>query len=274
MPIFSRFFNRRQVTEDEKSLHRPRKPLLKPTEAKSQEQIKQELHEHERAIHMDYTQTDPWRILRIMSEFVEGFGALVHLPPSVTIFGSARIRPDDPLYQTAVDTARLLGQAGFGIVTGGGPGIMEAGNKGAREAGTTSVGCNIELPFEQHINPYVDIEIDFHYFFVRKMMFVKYSEAFIIFPGGFGTLDEMFEAITLIQTKKIHHFPVILYGSSYWKGLLDWIKDQLLTTGKILPEDVDLFQFADDPKEIVDIVVQSYEKRYKEEKQTELKNEK
>lgn len=254
-------------TEDEQSLRRPKKPLISPKQPKTREQIREEIREHERALHTDYTLTDPWRIFRVMSEFVEGFDALAHIPPSVAIFGSARTQEDEPIYQTAVDTSRMLGEAGFGIITGGGPGLMEAGNKGAQEGGTCSIGCNIELPFEQFPNKYVDIALDFRYFFVRKMMFIKYTEAFIIFPGGYGTLDEMFEAIVLIQTKKIHHFPVILFGTDYWKGLMDWIKGSLLATGKVKEEDIDLFQLTDDPKEVVRIVKEAYEKRYSEEKE-------
>jgi uncharacterized protein (TIGR00730 family) len=252
-------------TEDERSLKRPKKKLRPPSQQKSPEELREELHENERAIHTDYTLTDPWRVFRIMSEFVSGFEALTHIPPSVAMFGSARVKPEDPLYQMATNTAKLLAEAGFGIITGGGPGIMEASNKGAKEGGGSSVGCNIELPFEQHLNPYTDISIEFRYFFVRKMMFVKYSEAFIIFPGGFGTLDEMFEAITLIQTKKIQHFPVILYDTKYWQGLMDWIKQTLLATGKISHQDIDLIHLTDDPKEIVRIVTESYQQRYEEE---------
>ncbi len=175
------------------------------------EDEKEEEHSLDRALHFDFTLTDPWRVFRIMSEFVEGFDELSHIPPSVAIFGSARTKPEDPTYQAAVETARLLAKAGFGVITGGGPGIMEAGNKGAQDGDNCSIGCNIELPFEQGSNPYLDISLDFRYFFVRKTMFVKYAEAFIIFPGGFGTMDELFEALTLIQTKKVSHFPVIIY---------------------------------------------------------------
>lgn len=260
----NRFTKQAIVTEDERSLHRPKKPLVKPRQKTPQSIIKEEIHEHERALHTDYTLTDPWRIFRIMSEFIEGFDALAHIPPSVAIFGSARVKPENPLYQTAVTTGKLLAEAGFGIITGGGPGLMEAGNKGAMEGGTCSVGCNIELPFEQHINPYVDIDIEFRYFFVRKMMFIKYTEGYVIFPGGFGTLDELFEAVVLIQTKKIRHFPVILFGASYWKGMLDWIRGSLLGTGKINPVDMDIFHVTDDPEEVVRIVKESYDKRYHE----------
>jgi hypothetical protein len=204
---------------------------------------------------VEFTSTDPWRVFRIMGEFVEGFDALARIGPAVTIFGSARVPPDHPQYQTARETARLVGQAGFTIITGGGPGIMEAANRGARDAGVLSVGCNIELPFEQHINDYVDVAINFRYFFVRKTMFVKYAEAFVIFPGGFGTLDELTEALTLIQTGKIRDFPVVLYDSAYWKGFLDWIRGTLLGEGKISPDDLDLMEMADTPEDVVRIIL-------------------
>jgi uncharacterized protein (TIGR00730 family) len=204
-----------------------------------------------RAIEMGH---DAWRVFRIMGEFVEGFEKLNELGPCVSIFGSARIRSDDPMYLACVETARRLGEAGFGIVTGGGPGIMEAANRGARLAGAPSIGCNIELPFEQHLNPYVDIEIDFRYFFVRKTMFVKYAEGFVIFPGGFGTMDELFEALTLIQTDKVKQFPVVLFGSSYWKGLLDWLDGTVGAGGKISPEDTRLLFLTDSPAEAVQYV--------------------
>jgi uncharacterized protein (TIGR00730 family) len=230
-----------------------------------QEQIKEEEHALDRAIHFDFTLTDPWRVFRIMSEFVEGFDELSHIPPSVAIFGSARVKPDNPAYEAAVETARLLAKAGFGIITGGGPGIMEAANKGAQEGGNVSIGCNIELPFEQGSNPYLDISLDFHYFFVRKTMFIKYAEAFVIFPGGFGTMDELFEALTLIQTKKVSHFPVILYDSKYWGGLIDWIRDTMLASDKILPEDAGLLILSDDPQEICKIVIEAYQESYRQE---------
>ena len=171
--------------------------------------------------------TDSWRVLRIQSEFVQGFDSLGDLGPAVTIFGSARTKPGEAQYEAAVATARLLGEAGFGIITGGGPGIMEAGNKGASEADVESVGLNIELPFEQHVNPYCTQTIDFHYFFVRKTMLVRYAQAFVIFPGGFGTLDELMEALTLIQTGKIHNFPVILVGREFWGGLVECMNDDI-----------------------------------------------
>lgn len=207
----------------------------------------------------DFTRTDPWRVMRIMSEFVEGFDTLSSVRRGVSVFGSARTGPDDPQYHAAVEVGRLLAEAGFAVITGAGPGIMEAGNKGAREGNGHSVGCNIELPFEQGSNPYVDTLVNFRYFFVRKTMFIKYSCAFIIFPGGFGTLDELFEALTLIQTGKISQFPVILFGRHYWAGLIRWIQSRVLGDGKISPGDLDLLLVTDDPKEAVDAVVRAYE---------------
>ncbi|HEX8392584.1 MAG TPA: TIGR00730 family Rossman fold protein [Longimicrobium sp.] len=206
----------------------------------------------------DFTRSDPWRVFRIMGEFVEGFDNLARIGPAVTIFGSARTPTDHPEYQAARHTARLLGERGFGIITGGGPGVMQAANQGARDAGALSIGCNIELPFEQGINPYVDVAINFRYFFVRKTMFVKYAEAFIIFPGGFGTMDELFEALTLIQTGKVRDFPVVLVGTAYWKGLIDWIRGTLLAEGKISPEDVDLLMVTDSPEEAVAAIEKCY----------------
>ena len=208
----------------------------------------------------DFIHTDPWRVFRIMGEFVEGFDALANLGPALTIFGSARVKPDHEQYALARETARLLGEAKFTIITGGGPGIMEAANAGARDAGAMSVGCNIELPFEQHVNPYVDVAINFRYFFVRKTMFVKYAEAFVIFPGGFGTLDELFEALTLIQTDKVRDFPVILFGRAYWQGLLDWIEGTLLAEGKVSPEDLKLMVVTDSPEEIARIIIDCHER--------------
>jgi uncharacterized protein (TIGR00730 family) len=216
---------------------------------------------------VDFTQTDPWRVMRIMSEFVQGFDALAELDRAVTIFGSARVRPGDEQYETAVTMARLLGEAGFNIITGGGPGIMEAGNKGARAADVFSVGLNIELPFEQHLNPYVDLSVDFRYFFVRKTMLVKYASGFVIFPGGFGTMDELFEAITLVQTGKIRNFPIVLFGTAYWSGLVDWLKNTMLAEGKISAPDLDLLWLTDSPTEAVDYILrcQQNEQSEKEE---------
>ena len=207
---------------------------------------------------IDFTRTDPWRVMRIMGEFIEGFDTLASVHKAVTIFGSARIGPDDPHYQAALETARLLAEAGFAVITGAGPGIMEAGNKGARLGGGRSIGCNIELPFEQGANPYVDTLVNFRYFFVRKTMFIKYSVAFIIFPGGFGTLDELFEALTLIQTGKIYRFPVILFGRYYWAGLLRWLQARVLSEGKISEGDLDLMLVTDDPAEAVQAIISAY----------------
>ena len=207
---------------------------------------------------IDFTRTDPWRVMRIMGEFIEGFDTLASVNKAVTIFGSARIGPDDPHYDAAVETARLLTKEGFAVITGAGPGIMEAGNKGAQLGGGRSIGCNIELPFEQGANPYVDTLVNFKYFFVRKTMFIKYSVAFIIFPGGFGTLDELFEALTLIQTGKIYRFPVILFGRYYWAGLLRWLQTRVLTEGKISAGDLDLMLVTDDPGEAVQAIVTAH----------------
>jgi uncharacterized protein (TIGR00730 family) len=205
----------------------------------------------------EFTHTDPWRVFRIMGEFVEGFDELATLNRGISIFGSARSKPDDPDYKAAEETAALLVTEGFAVITGGGPGVMEAANKGAFEAGGLSVGCNIELPFEQRPNAYQTKSLTFKYFFVRKMMFVKYSLGFIIFPGGFGTFDELFEALTLIQTKKIRNFPIILFGSSYWNGLLKWLHDVVMAEGKISGIDFRMIQIADSPAEVVEIVVRS-----------------
>jgi uncharacterized protein (TIGR00730 family) len=209
----------------------------------------------------DFTRTDPWRLLRIMSEFIEGFDTLATVEKAVTVFGSARVGPDDPQYTAAQETARLLAEAGFAIMTGAGPGIMEAGNKGARLGHGRSIGCNIELPFEQGANPYVDTLINFRYFFVRKTMFIKYSSAFIIFPGGFGTLDELFEALTLIQTGKIYHFPVVMFGRHYWAGLIRWLHARVLQERKISPGDLELMLLTDDPAEAAKAVIDAYEAR-------------
>ena len=209
----------------------------------------------------DFTRTDPWRVLRIMGELIEGFDTLSIVRKGVAIFGSARTAPEDPQYQAAQEVARLLSQAGFAILTGAGPGIMEAANKGARLGGGLSLGCNIELPFEQGTNPYVDTLVNFRYFMVRKTMFIKYSDAFIIFPGGFGTLDELFEALTLIQTGKISQFPVILFGRHYWAGLVRWLQARVLTEGKISPGDMDLILLTDDPQEACNAVVSAWDMR-------------
>jgi uncharacterized protein (TIGR00730 family) len=213
---------------------------------------------------LPFTATDPWRVLRIMGEFVEGFDALADIGPAITIFGSARVRRGHPQYKAAVEVARLLGEAGFTIITGGGPGIMEAGNLGAQKAGARSVGLGIELPFEQGINEYVDLPIEFRYFFARKTMFVKYAEGYVIFPGGFGTLDELFESLTLIQTGKIYNFPVILFGSDYWNGLLNWLRDTMLAEGKIAADDLKLVIVTDSPTETRDIIVTATQERWRE----------
>ncbi len=194
---------------------------------------------------------ESWRMFRILSEFVDGIETLSGIKHAVSIFGSARTKPDDPYYQKAELLARRLVEKGFGVITGGGGGVMAAGNKGASEAGGQSVGMNIRLPFEQKPNPYANINIDYKYFFIRKVMFVKYAVAYVVLPGGFGTLDELFEALTLIQTKRIKSFPVILMGSEYWKGLFDWIRKTMLRDDKISPEDLGLFQIIDDPDEVV-----------------------
>ena len=205
----------------------------------------------------EFTHTDPWRVFRIMGEFVEGFDELATLSRGIAIFGSARTRPDDPDYKAAQETGALLAAQGFAVITGGGPGIMEAANRGAFDAGGLSIGCNIELPFEQKPNPYQTLSLTFKYFFVRKMMFVKYSLAFVIFPGGFGTFDELFEALTLIQTRKIRNFPIVLFGSNYWSGLLQWLRDAVLPGGKISEHDMAMFHVTDSPAEVVEIVTQS-----------------
>ena len=194
---------------------------------------------------------DSWRLFKILSEFVDGFDGLSDIYPAVSIFGSARVKPGDETYERTVTIARKLAENGFNVITGGGPGIMEAGNKGAREGGASSIGLNIMLPLEQDPNPYSNVKLDFQYFFVRKVMFVKYAQAYIGMPGGFGTLDEIFEALTLIQTKRIKPFPVILVGHDYWSGLIDWIKSTLLKNHYISDHDTDLFEVIDDPDEVV-----------------------
>ena len=232
-------------TEDEALLNRPvpTRPRAKAPELAS------------------FTHTDAWRVLRIQGEFVQGFNALAEIGAGVAVFGSARTRTDQPAYQEARRLGRELAGAGFAVITGGGPGIMEAANRGAKEAGGVSVGCNIELPFEQTSNPYLTISIDFRYFFVRKTMFVKYAEGFVIFPGGFGTLDELFEALTLVQTGKIHRFPIILHGSAYWRPLLGWIETTLLGEGMISAEDLRLLVVTDSIEEVRDVILDCYRKR-------------
>ena len=203
----------------------------------------------------EFLHSDTWRTLRIQAEFVKGFDALAEIGPAISIFGSARLKPSHPTCKAARALGRALADRGVAVITGGGPGVMEAANRGAAEAGGTSVGLNIELPMEQRLNRYVNLGIDFRYFFVRKTMFVKYAEGFVIFPGGLGTLDELFEALTLVQTEKILKFPVILYDSAYWRGLLSWLSDPVMAEHKISPEDLALFTVTDDIDEVVDLVV-------------------
>ncbi|MFF2396411.1 MULTISPECIES: LOG family protein [unclassified Nocardia] len=202
----------------------------------------------------EWVHTDPWRVLRIQAEFVEGFGALAEIPRAVTVFGSARTGSDHPEYVAGKAIGTALSEAGFAVITGGGPGAMEAANRGCSEAGGYSIGLGIELPFEQGLNNWVDLGINFRYFFVRKTMFVKYSQAFVCLPGGFGTLDELFEALTLVQTRKITRFPIILFGVDYWSGLVDWLRSSLAGSGKISPEDLDLIQLTDSVDEVVRII--------------------
>jgi uncharacterized protein (TIGR00730 family) len=203
----------------------------------------------------DWVHADPWRVLRIQSEFVEGFGALAELGRAISVFGSARVHRDDPEYALAIEVGKRLAEAGYAVITGGGPGAMEAANKGACLAGGVSVGLGIELPFEQGMNEWVDIGVDFRYFFARKTMFVKYAQGFIVLPGGFGTFDELFEALVLVQTKKVTSFPVVLLGHAYWDGLVHWLRSTVLPGGKIAERDLSLFTVTDDPAEAVSIVV-------------------
>ncbi|WP_026413916.1 TIGR00730 family Rossman fold protein [Actinomadura oligospora] len=215
----------------------------------------------------DWVHADPWRVLRIQAEFVEGFGLLAELPKAVSVFGSARTRPDTAEYKLGTEIGAKLNEAGYAVITGGGPGIMEAANKGCHEAGGLSVGLGIELPFEQSLNDHIDIGVQFRYFFVRKTVFVKYSQAFVVLPGGYGTLDELFEAITLVQTGKITRFPIVLVGTDYWGGLLDWIRKSVLPAGNISADDLDLIHLTDDPDEAVRVIVEAHdaEQRKREE---------
>jgi len=241
---FNRAARTGEITEDELLLGRPRHPqpvARIPGFA-------------------EFTKHDPWRVLRIMGEFVHGFDALAEVGSAISIFGSARTPESDPMYAAARKTAYLLAQAGFAIITGGGPGIMEAANRGAREAKGLSVGCNIELPREQGTNPYVDLSVNFRYFYCRKTMFMKYAEGFVLFPGGFGTLDELFNALTLIQTGKVRHFPVVMFGTSYWQGMMQWIRDAMLAEKKIDPSDLDLLVLTDSAEETTLIVLEAYRK--------------
>jgi len=215
----------------------------------------------DRAEAATFTHTDQWRVLRIMGEFVAGFDALAEIGPAITIFGSARVGRDDPMYEAARHLGEALVGAGFTVITGGGPGIMEAANKGAAEGGGESVGANIELSFEQGLNAYVTLPLNFRYFFVRKTMFAKYASGFVMFPGGFGTLDELFEALTLIQTGKLEMLPVVLFGADFWSGLIDWMRDRLAAEGKISPADLDLITVCDDPDEIVRLMIAAAQER-------------
>ncbi|WP_460938228.1 LOG family protein [Phycicoccus ginsengisoli] len=207
----------------------------------------------------DWVHTDPWRVLRIQSEFVEGFGALAELGPAVSVFGSARTRPGTEFYELGCEVGRRLAEAGYAVITGGGPGAMEAANKGAHEAGGASVGLGIELPFEQGLNEHVNLGVNFRYFFARKTMFVKYARGFIVLPGGFGTLDELFEAVTLVQTHKVTSFPIVLMGTGYWGGLFDWLRGTVLDAGTVSPRDVDLLHLTDDVEEAVRTVIEADE---------------
>lgn len=229
-------------TEDEQLLNRPM-PLTPRALAPEQ---------------ASFTHTEPWRVLRIEAEFVHGINALAEVGAAVTVFGSARIKPEHRWYSAARQMGRLLSEAGFGVITGGGPGLMQAANQGAHDAKGLSIGLNIELPFEQSGNPYVNLPVNFRYFFVRKTMFVKFSNGFVIFPGGFGTLDELFEALTLVQTSKIHRFPIVLYDSAHWKGLLKWVEETQLAEGTISREDLNLLIVTDSVEEARDIMVDCY----------------
>ena len=244
-PSLSRAARTGEATEDELLLQRTKLPHPVPRVP----------------AHAEFTRGDPWRVLRIMGEYVHGFDALAEVGTAIAIFGSARTLERDPMYQAARDLAARLAKAGFAIITGGGPGIMEAANRGAREAGGLSIGCNIELPHEQATNIYVDVSINFRYFFCRKTMFMKYSEGFVLFPGGFGTLDELFEALTLIQTGKIQPFPVVLFGADYWGGMIDWMRRRLVDEAKIEPGDLDLMTVTDSPQAACELILESYQRR-------------
>jgi len=209
----------------------------------------------------DWVHTDPWRVMRIQSEFIEGFGALAELGPAISVFGSARTAPDDPYYAMGEDLGRKLVEVGFAVITGGGPGVMEAANKGASEAGGVSVGLGIELPFESGLNAHVDMGINFRYFFARKTMFVKYAQGFVVLPGGFGTFDELFEALTLVQTQKVTSFPIVLVGSEYWSGLVDWIERTVLADGKVSASDLDMFRVTDDIDDAIKVMVDARDRR-------------
>lgn len=224
---------------------------------------------------VDWLHTDPWRVMRIQSEFVDGFGALAKIPKAITVFGSARVKPDHPYYETGLELGKLIAEAGYATITGGGPGLMEAPNRGANEAGGLSIGLGIELPMEQGLNHWVDLGLNFRYFFVRKTMFLKYSQAYICLPGGFGTLDELFEALVMVQTEKIQRFPIILIGTEFWSGLVEWIRARLVDEKMINADDPDLFYVTDDPKEAVDFCVRAHAQRMDDllERREELRQE-
>jgi hypothetical protein len=244
--------NDEQVTGAKKLKEKRRGPVLLRGEQVDSSTTDQRLLDS--AQNSDWLHTDPWRVMRIQSEFVEGFGTLAELGPAISVFGSARTPVDSPEYQAGERIGRALVEAGYAVVTGGGPGAMESANKGAHEAGGTSVGLGIELPFEQGLNQYVDLGLNFRYFFVRKTMFVKYSQGFIVLPGGFGTLDELFEALTLVQTHKVTRFPVILFGVDYWSGLVQWVRKTVIAEGKASPADLELIQLTDSVEEAVKIL--------------------
>ncbi len=216
--------------------------------------------DRQKIIKDDFTTEEPWRIFRIMAEFVEGFEVLSKIGPAVSIFGSSRIKRKDKFYKVAEELAYLLAKEGYGVITGGGPGVMEAANKGAKRAGGKSIGLNIQIPLEQRANPYVQTLLDFRYFFVRKVMFVKYAKAFVILPGGYGTLDELFESLNLIQTERINPFPVILVGRDYWQGLIGWLKGYALKKGCISPKDLGIFTLVDEPREVISTIKKFYKK--------------
>ncbi|WP_063735735.1 TIGR00730 family Rossman fold protein [Streptomyces sp. RTd22] len=239
--------------EEERALHEQRLgPVVRRRHQMRPGTTDQRLLDTQGATH--WVHEDPFRVMRIQSEFVEGFGTLAELGRAVSVFGSARTPEGSPEYEAGVKIGRALAEAGFGVITGGGPGAMEAANRGATEAGGVSVGLGIELPYEQGLNPYVDIGVNFRYFFVRKTMFVKYAQGFVVLPGGLGTLDECFEALTLVQTKKVTRFPIVLFDSSYWGGLVDWLENTLIGQGKASQQDLELFHLTDDIDEVVDLV--------------------
>ncbi|MFC9221193.1 LOG family protein [Streptomyces hygroscopicus] len=239
--------------EEERALHEQRLgPVVRRRHQMRPGTTDQRLLDTQGATH--WVHEDPFRVMRIQSEFVEGFGTLAELGRAISVFGSARTPEGSPEYEAGVRIGRALAEAGFGVITGGGPGAMEAANRGASEAGGVSVGLGIELPYEQGLNRYVDIGVNFRYFFVRKTMFVKYAQGFVVLPGGLGTLDECFEALTLVQTKKVTRFPIVLFGSAYWKGLVDWLTHTLIAEGKASPQDLELFHLTDDIDEVIDLV--------------------